>query len=62
MSKETIGHVTDQATSHSANLPICQPARPLCPGNAPGYLGNRSRNFNFQNLPVEVRGTASMNS
>jgi hypothetical protein len=26
------------------------------------YLGNRSRNFSFQNLPVDVRGTASMNS
>jgi hypothetical protein len=26
------------------------------------YRGKRSRSFSFQNLPVEVRGTASMNS
>ena len=26
------------------------------------HFGNRSRSLSFQNLPVEVRGTASMNS
>ncbi|MCC2635302.1 MAG: hypothetical protein K0S48_3188, partial [Ramlibacter sp.] len=26
------------------------------------YFGNRSRNFSFQNFPVDVLGTASMNS
>jgi hypothetical protein len=28
----------------------------------PAYFGKRSRSFIFQNLPVDVRGTASMNS
>ena len=27
-----------------------------------GYRGNCSRSLSFQNLPVEVRGTAAMNS
>jgi hypothetical protein len=31
-------------------------------GGCPAYFAKRSRSFNFQNLPVAVRGTASMNS
>ena len=30
--------------------------------NEADHLGKRSRSFIFQNLPVDVRGTASMNS
>ncbi len=41
---------------------VCRLGPPVPASGWLRYFGKRSRNFNFQNLPVDVRGTASMNS